>query len=108
MIRPEIPREVIEPALRERSATNLTDQFLANQFREQVVQKRAEQERQCAQWAADEQRKKAAAAVTEGHEDRLGVAKAQTAVEQERAERAEGQVKSLEAQVRGLFKGQRT
>jgi hypothetical protein len=45
----------------------------------------------------------------QGPRGQARVAKAQTAVEQERAERAEGQVKSLEAQVRGLFKGhQRT
>jgi hypothetical protein len=61
-----------------------------------------------AQYAEDQQRQMAAAAVTRTHNAKLAEANKVAMTYQERAEAAEAKAKGLELQVAGLLKGQRT
>jgi hypothetical protein len=105
---PQDHLERIIPALKEHIATTYTDEVLAAQFRQMAAEKRAKDLATAAQYAEDQQRQKAAAAVTRTYNAKLNEANKVAMTYQERAEAAERKSKGLEAQIAGLLKGQRT
>jgi hypothetical protein len=104
---PEVPRETLEPLIKEHIATTYSDEVLAAQFRQMAAEKRAKDLAYAEQLAA-EQKVKAAAAVTRAHNAKLAEANKAATTYQERAETAESKAKGLEAQVNGLLRGQRS
>jgi hypothetical protein len=99
--------EDVETLTSEHMATVTDDALILSwqQAGREIAAKKAEQGRQA---QADLDARKAAAKVMAGYNAKLATERAQTVAERERAEHAEGQVKTLEAQVRCLFNGQRT
>jgi len=71
-----------------------------------AADKRHKEAQDAAQYAEDQQRQKAAAAVTRTHNAKLAEANTRAMTYQERAEAAERKSKGLEAQLDGLWKGQ--
>jgi chromosome segregation ATPase len=87
-------------------AVTLSDEVIAENIRQWHAQKRAEQDLYAAQWLADDNAKKAAQKLTTAHNAKLSHKDAVITNMKDRAETAEGRVKSLENQIEGLFKAQ--
>jgi hypothetical protein len=83
-----------------------SDEAIAEHARQWHAQQKAKQDAEAAQYAADLERKKAQAATTKAHQDRLAHEKVATAEAIEEKERAEKRSRSLENQIEGLMKRQ--
>jgi hypothetical protein len=89
-------------------AVTHSDEAIAEHARQWRAQKRAKEMADAEKYAEDLQRQKVAAAVAKGHSDRLADANKVAMTYQERAEAAEKRNKSLEDQLSGMMKAQRT
>jgi hypothetical protein len=105
---PEAPPEMIEAAIKQYMDANITDEFLFQDFERMAAEKRAKEAAEAAQWAKDQEAKKANAKVKRDHEDRLAREKAATAEAIEEAEVWEKRAKTLEGQFSALMTAQKT
>jgi hypothetical protein len=95
-----------EDQIRDYVAETHSDEAIAEHARHYRAQKLASEMAYAAQYAEDQQRQKAAAAVTRTRTARLTEANTRAMTYQERAEAAERKAQGLEAQLEGLWKGQ--